>query len=90
MHASDAYADPRFNPDVDVLTGFRTKSILCMPVRLATAGASQTLAVLQVLNKVGGSAFDESDIDMMQVFSNCTISYPSPLLMFATFADVLF
>lgn len=30
---SDVYADPRFNKEVDVETGFQTHSILAMPVR---------------------------------------------------------
>lgn len=30
---SDVYADPRFNKEVDVATGFQTHSILAMPVR---------------------------------------------------------
>lgn len=30
---SDVYADPRFNKEVDLETGFQTHSILAMPVR---------------------------------------------------------
>ena len=29
----DAYADPRFNREVDRRTGYRTRSILCAPIR---------------------------------------------------------
>ena len=28
----DAYADPRFNPEVDRRTGYRTRSLLCEPL----------------------------------------------------------
>src|SRR5262249_44251017 len=47
----DAYADPRFNQEVDRKTGFRTRSILAVPVldRLGEA-----VGVVQVLNKRGG------------------------------------
>ena len=32
VNIADAYADPRFNPEVDRKTGYRTRSILCVPV----------------------------------------------------------
>jgi GAF domain-containing protein len=32
VNIPDAYADPRFNPEIDVVTGFRTRQILCMPI----------------------------------------------------------
>ena len=65
---ADAYSDRRFNREVDVMTGFKTRSVLCLPVRLGNTAASQTLAVLQVLNKTGGGGFDDADIEMMQTF----------------------
>jgi signal transduction histidine kinase len=59
LNLADAYADARFNPDVDRASGYRTRSILCLPLfdsRGAVAG------VIQVLNKRGGpfSADDEA------------------------------
>src|SRR4051794_16063287 len=30
---ADAYADPRFNQEVDRRTGYRTRTILCVPLR---------------------------------------------------------
>jgi adenylate cyclase len=44
----DAYRDPRFHPDVDRQTGYRTRSILCVPLRNR---ADQVIGVTQVLNK---------------------------------------
>lgn len=44
----DAYADPRFNPDVDRSTGYRTRDILCVPMRNPQG---EILGVFQVLNK---------------------------------------
>ena len=52
----DAYADPRFNPDVDKSTGYRTRCILTIPL----IGHDETLVgVLQVLNKRSGPFGDE-------------------------------
>lgn len=58
IRISDAYADPRFNPEVDRLTGYRTRTVLCAPMRNARG---QVIGVFQVLNKRGGdfSALDE-------------------------------
>lgn len=47
----DAYHDPRFNPDVDKGTGYRTRNILCMPV--STKGGNK-VGVMEILNKKGG------------------------------------
>ena len=33
LNVSDPYADPRFNPNVDRQTGYRTRSILCGPLQ---------------------------------------------------------
>ena len=45
----DAYKDERFNKAVDVRTGFRTKSILCAPLRTI---AGEEIGVSQILNKI--------------------------------------
>ena len=51
INIPDAYADSRFNPAVDKATGYRTRSILCMPL---VTNEGKTIGVTQVLNKVGG------------------------------------
>ena len=51
LNIEDAYQDQRFNPQVDKKSGYRTKSILCMPVR---DKSGKILAVLQALNKNTG------------------------------------
>ena len=55
----DAYADPRFNPDLDHETGFRTRSILCLPLRSTATG--KVFAVAQLLNRRDGNVFDAED-----------------------------
>ncbi len=56
VNIPDAYADPRFNADVDMRTGFRTRNILCLPIRNK---AGKIIAALQLLNKAHGSFTDE-------------------------------
>ncbi len=58
LNIPDAYLDPRFNPDVDKQTGYRTKTILCMPMR---NNDGDTIGVFQLLNKRGGSFTDEDE-----------------------------
>jgi phosphoserine phosphatase len=54
----DAYADPRFNPDVDKATGYKTRSILTIPL----VGHDDTMVgVLQLLNKHTGT-FGDDDV----------------------------
>lgn len=51
INIKDAYNDKRFNPNVDKKTGYRTKTILCMPIKNFN---QEIIGVFQVLNK-----FDE-------------------------------
>lgn len=66
INIPDAYADPRFNQEVDKKTGYHTKSILCMPV---INKAGKTIGVTQVLNKRGGP-FTKVDEKKMRAFSS--------------------
>ncbi|MGE0709005.1 MAG: sigma 54-interacting transcriptional regulator [Planctomycetota bacterium] len=50
--------DPRFARRIDELTGYRTESMLALPVR--DAGGT-TIGVLQLLNKQGGAFQDEDE-----------------------------
>jgi adenylate cyclase len=58
LRVDDAYQHPGFNPEVDRKTGFRTRSILCVPLRDAN---DRVFAVAQLLNPRDGSCFGEAD-----------------------------
>ena len=60
----DAYADPRFNPEPDARTGYRTRCLLCLPI---FGRDKAVIGVLQLLNKKEG-LFDQEDIDLLQTF----------------------
>jgi len=55
---ADAYQDPRFNPDVDKMFGYHTKSIMTMPM---FDRRGEVFAVAQLLNRRDGQAFTEED-----------------------------
>lgn len=60
LNIPDAYKDPRFNKELDFKTGFRTRNILCQPVR-ANRGGGHIIGVIQFLNKKNGHDFNDND-----------------------------
>jgi len=66
LHIPDVYADERFNREVDRVTGFRTRNILCTPM-LSYDG--RLIGVLQVLNKQGGD-FTDYDVMMLEALAS--------------------
>ena len=58
IRIDDAYADPRFNREVDRRSGFRTRSILCLPIKNREG---KVFAVAQLLNRRDGEPFDDLD-----------------------------
>ena len=65
LNIPDAYADPRFNPEIDRTSGFRTRNLLNVPVIDRTGEAPRRR---QVLNKRGGP-FTQVDIRRLKAFS---------------------
>ena len=58
VRTDDAYKDPRFDRSVDKKTGYRTKSVLVVPMELRD---DEIVGVVQLLNKTDGEAFDDDD-----------------------------
>ncbi|MGE5313900.1 MAG: ATP-binding protein [Acidobacteriota bacterium] len=61
----DAYNDPRFNPEVDKRTGYRTNNMLCMPMRNRDG---KLIGVFQLLNKKD-APFTKGDEDFINALS---------------------
>ena len=61
----DAYKDDRFNKNVDIRTGFRTKSILCTPLRTVSG---KRIGVSQLLNKKDDQ-FSEEDLELLEAMT---------------------
>jgi signal transduction histidine kinase len=62
VRLDDAWADPRFSRDVDADTGFRTRTLLAVPLR---AHDGTLKGVVQALNKTSG-AFDVDDEQLLE------------------------
>ena len=73
LNIVDAYDNPSFNQAIDKKTGYRTKAILCMPIK----ADDQVVGVLQLINKTTDSRiFTEEDEDTMSIF----LSIAGPIL----------
>ncbi|KAK2532594.1 Pde11a [Columba livia] len=69
VNIPDAYQDRRFNDEIDKLTGYKTKSLLCMPIRNSDG---EIIGVAQAINKTpGGAPF--SDDDEKEIICNTSI-----------------
>ena len=66
VNLEDAYTDPRFEPEVDLRLGFRTKSLLCLPIRSKN---DEVIGVLQLLNKKNG-AFTRANENLLSAISD--------------------
>ena len=61
LNIPDAYNDPRFNPDVDKETGYKTKTILCLPIK---NNNKEIIGAFQDIKKKGG-VFTKVDEDLL-------------------------
>jgi len=62
----DAYQDPRFDPSYDKRSGFRTRSILTVPLQVK----DEVMGVVQVINKIGEVAFGQHDLNLFLSFAS--------------------
>lgn len=65
INVPDAYGDPRFNPAFDQRSGFRTRSLLAVPMENLDG---QLIGVLQAINKRAG-AFSASDEELARLLA---------------------
>ncbi len=61
INIKNAYESEYFNKDIDMQTGYKTRNILCMPIRNLS---HQIVGVFQVLNKFSGD-FTQKDEDLL-------------------------
>lgn len=62
----DAYKDPRFDPSFDRRSGYRTRSILCVPM----IHKNKTVGVMTVLNRLDSQPFVDDDKNLMLTFAS--------------------
>ena len=73
----DVSEDPRFNPSFDKKTSFRTRSILCVPLKRG----DELFGVLEMINKVGGEPFVRDDLLLLEIFAeHATVAIQNAML----------
>ena len=78
INIPDAYQDERFDSSHDQETGYRTKSILCVPVK---NGEKETVGVLMAINKHDVSYLGHSRLGLVCVtrrLTHCPVSLKNP------------
>ena len=63
---NDAYHDPRFNRTVDSETGYKTSSVIVVPI---TSTSGEVVGVSELINKKDGMLFTDSDVKILQSFA---------------------
>lgn len=63
---NDVTRDQRFNKSVDEITGFVTKSIICVPLTVN----HESIGVIEVLNKLDESDFSEQDLETLKLVAS--------------------
>lgn len=73
LNIRDAYSDPRFNRTVDALTGYKTETILCMPIYIR----GLLIGVVQMVNKRVGyfAKEDEEAFEMFAVYCGLALHH---------------
>jgi HD-GYP domain-containing protein (c-di-GMP phosphodiesterase class II)/CRP-like cAMP-binding protein len=65
VNINDAYGDERFDPSMDNFFGFKTRNILCGPLKNLQG---ETIGVIQLINKQGGN-FKNKDETLLKAFA---------------------
>ena len=65
LRVDDAYREPLFNREVDRITGYHTRTILCFPVRNYHG---ELIGVMETMNKKSG-VFDYADERLLSIMS---------------------
>lgn len=66
LMVNDVYRDRRFDPNFDKLTGFVSRSIICMPLLFK----GKLLGVIQAINPVNRPEFTEDDMTLFRHFAD--------------------
>jgi signal transduction histidine kinase len=75
---NDAYDDARFDRTWDIKSGYRTRSLLCVPIY---DREQRVIAALQCLNKENGKRFDAEDEELLRsVGGQCAVALESAFL----------
>jgi sigma-B regulation protein RsbU (phosphoserine phosphatase) len=65
VYINNVYEDDRFDPNYDKITGFNSKSILCVPLLFK----GKLIGVIQAINSIDRQGFDDNDLILFSAFA---------------------
>ncbi|RMG14403.1 MAG: GAF domain-containing protein, partial [Deltaproteobacteria bacterium] len=68
---SDAHKDPRFLKAISDRIGYEVRSVMTVPIQLE----GQVMGAIQVINRQGGTAFDEKDLAVVDYLAHGAAEY---------------
>ena len=80
INVEDAYKDERFNREIDIQTGYKTKSILVVPI---LNDKQVVVGALQAINKKRDS-FTRDDEDLLEIIASFTGGIVKNSLLYET------
>ncbi len=66
VRLDDVRSDPRYYPEIERLTGFAPRTMLCVPLVMK----GRLLGVIQCLNKMGGGGFTDEELRTVQTLAD--------------------
>jgi putative nucleotidyltransferase with HDIG domain len=78
INIPDAYADPRFNPEPDRASGYRTQSLLTFPMR---GHDGRVIGVFQAVNKHGGPFTADDEDTLSSLASSAAVAVENAQLV---------
>ena len=63
---NDVENDPRYCPNVQLSTGYKTRNMLAVPMRVK----DECIGVIEILNKQGETGFTLSDLEVLEILAN--------------------
>jgi len=65
---NDVLSDPRFDPTVQKVTGYKNRNMIAVPMRIK----DECIGVIEVLNKRDEKDFDADDLNVLELFATQT------------------
>lgn len=78
VNIPEAYADPRFNPEPDRRTGYRTESLLTYPM---TGHVGRVVGVFQAVNKRGGPFTEHDEATLSSLAASAAVAVENAQLV---------
>ena len=78
INVKDCYSDPRFNPDIDTETGYRSNTILSVPL---VGFENNHVGVIQLVNKASGPFTQQDELLAIALAAQSAVALQRALLI---------